>query len=236
MSISVIVPIYNESETIEILTKRIIETFSANNIQGEIIFVDDGSDNKTKEKLAKLEEIKSEVIDIHIITHICNMGKTAAIASGLKKVKYDIIALLDGDLQFFPEDIPRMLSILNTENIHFVNGWRKKRKDPFQRRLVSKFYNALTSILLGPKLKDHNTGLKLFQKNAIPFEVFNIKGVHRYLPSIAYINHCNIKEIPIQHSKRLEGKSRYSFFRIFKGFSSLIKVVAWKKQFKRKKV
>jgi len=222
MDVSIISPFNNEEGTIKELVERLLEVIKTEKIEGEIILVNDGSTDDSLEVLKKISKKNREGTKIKIISHSEKKGKTAAIYAGLKAASKPIIAIIDADLQFLPEDLPQMLRILKEEKeISFVNGCRKNRKDRFFKILFSKIYNFLTNKLLGPTLKDHNTGIKVFYKQAIPVEFLEIKGAHRFLPSIAFNLNYNVKEVPVKYTKRIYGKSKYHLSRIVIGLVSL---------------
>ncbi len=211
MAVSIIVPAYNEEENISLIYKKIREV-----TKDEIIFVDDGSTDKTLEEIKKLSDRK-----VRYISFQRNYGKAAALDAGFKEASNDIIITMDADLQDDPKEIPRFVEAL--ENYDLVSGWKKNRKDPITKTLPSKIFNFLTSRLVGLKLHDYNCGFKGYRKKVV--ENIELYGsLHRYIPALAYWKGFSVAEIPVKHHKRKHGKSKYGMARLLKGFFDLMSV------------
>jgi len=165
----------------------------------------------------------SDRLDLRVIQLRCTHGKATALATGFKEAMGDQIIMMDGDLQDQPEEIPRLLAILN-EGYDLVTGWRIKRKDSFGKVLASRFFNAVTRWLTGVKLHDTNCGLKACRREVI--ESLGIHGeLHRYIPVIAQWKGFKVTEIAVDHQPRRHGISKYGSERFLRGFFDLITVV-----------
>lgn len=216
-SISIIVPMYNEEESIKTLVyglKSVMENYGN---QFEIILIDDGSSDKTGEIT---KELAVGFDFLKVFHHSVNKGKTAAIKTGLRYSSGEILVLIDADLQYEPKDIPKLIELIN-EGFDVVNGWRDRRKDPITKKFSSRTYNFLTRKLFGVKIHDYNSGLKAFKREALK-KMPLLKGQHRYMLVLA--KHCNLRigEIKVQHCERTYGKSKYGIKRLFCGITDLM--------------
>ena len=217
--ISIVIPVYNEEESITELHNKIKETLENINKDYEIIFVDDGSNDKTLEILDRIHQSNDKV---KAISFQRNFGKSAALSVGFKEAAGDIVITMDADLQDDPQEIKRFIEKLN-EGYDMVSGWKYKRKDPLTKRIPSKFFNFLTRVSTGIKIHDFNCGFKAYKKEVIK----NIKiygELHRYIPVIAKWNGFKVGEIKVLHHQRKYGKSKYGSSRLFKGFLDLITI------------
>ncbi len=209
MKLSIIIPIYNEQENIEILyqeiirvIKKLIEDKIINNY--EIIFVNDGSRDNSKKILETLNK-KNE--KLKIIELRKNFGQTPALKAGFDYCSGDLIATMDGDLQNDPRDIPRLIKKLQ-QGYDVVSGWRFKRKDSFLKKLASRMINNLRIMLIGDFLHDYGCSLKLYKKECIKdLELFG--ELHRYITAYLFIKGYKVGEIPVNHRKRKFGKTKY---------------------------
>ena len=218
--LSVIVPCYNEEGNISILYKQITDVLLGLECQFEIIFVNDGSTDKTGQWLDKLAAKDSHVKIIHFKR---NFGQTAAIMAGIDAAEGDIFIPMDGDLQNDASDIPRLLVKLD-EGYDVVSGWRDDRKDAsIKRKLPSKIANWLISKISGVDLHDYGCTLKAYKRDVI-------KGVrlygemHRFIPIYANWQGGKITEIPVTHHPRIQGQSKYGLERVLKVVLDLILV------------
>lgn len=219
VDISIVVPVYNEKESIEELYSRLSEVCQTLKESYEIIFVDDGSNDGSYEILKKIR-IKDK--KVKIIRFQKNFGKTSALSAGFKFSKGKIIVTMDADLQNDPQDIPKLLEVLKS-GYDFVNGWRFERNDPFLKKITSKLFNLLVSTITGVKLHDHNCGLKAFKREIV--ENLSLYGdLHRYLPALANWYGAKITETKVKHKPRRYGKSKFGFKRLVKGMVDLIVV------------
>lgn len=219
MNISVVIPLYNEEENVEILHKRIKEVLDNTGYTYEILYVDDGSRDKT---LDYLEEIQKNDKNVIVLSLRRNFGQTAAFAAGFDLSRGDIVVTMDGDLQNDPSDIPRLVEALKGYDL--VSGWRKKRKDPFfSRRLPSMIANWLISKVTGVRLHDYGCSLKAYRREVI--KNLRLYGeMHRFIPALASWYGVRINEIETTHYPRLRGKSKYGISRTIKVLLDLLTI------------
>ena len=207
--ISVVIPAYNEEENIPILYEKLKKVLENLGEDYEIIFVDDGSTDRTYEIL---KEIAQKDKKVKVIRFRRNFGQTAAMYAGFEHAKGDIIITMDADLQNDPEDIPRLLEKMK-EGYDIVSGWRKDRKDPFlSRKLPSMIANWIISKVTGVHLHDYGCTLKAYKADIA--KNYRLYGdMHRFLPALAKRFGAKITEIPVKHHPRLYGKSKYGIGR-----------------------
>ena len=219
MTVSIVVPLYNEEENVEVLHERIMEVLTSNKIDYEIIYVDDGSDDNT---LQLLDALQSRHKNILVLSLRRNFGQTAAFAAGFDFARGDIVITMDGDLQNDPKDIPRLLDAIKDYDL--VSGWRKKRKDPFiTRRLPSIIANWLISKVTGVRLHDYGCSLKAYRREVV--KNLRLYGeMHRFIPAVASWYGVRLSEIETTHYPRLRGKSKYGISRTIRVLLDLITV------------
>jgi glycosyltransferase involved in cell wall biosynthesis len=221
--VSIVVPIYNEEENLPILYEKIKTVMEELKKQWddkdyEIIFVNDGSSDKSWEIIKSLTEKDYHVVGVNFRR---NFGQTAAMAAGFDIARGEIIITMDGDLQNDPEDIPRLLEKIN-EGYDVVSGWRKDRKDAFlSRTLPSKIANWLISKVTKVHLHDYGCSLKAY-KSEVAKSLDSYGEMHRFLPALARLVGAKITEIPVKHHPRIYGKSKYGISRTFKVILDLI--------------
>lgn len=216
-TLSVVIPAYNEEQTLPILVEQLIKTFKENGIVGEIVIVNDGSTDETG-KIAN--ELSKKYGNIRVFHHKRRMAKTAALHTGFENASGDILAMIDADLQYAPEDLPKLLAKIN-QGYDVVNGWRKNRNDPLLKKFPSSIYNFVSRVSFGLKLHDFNSGLKAFNREAL--EDLNLRrGQHRFFLNIAHHKGYRVGEVEIQHFPRKHGKTKYGFSRMFWGFFDLL--------------
>jgi glycosyltransferase involved in cell wall biosynthesis len=219
MTLSIVIPIYNEEENIQILHEKLKEVLDSLEKEYEILFVDDGSTDRT---LSILEEIQAKDKRVIVLSLRRNFGQTAAFAAGFDFARGDVIITLDSDLQNDPADIPKLLKLIKDNDL--VSGWRKKRKDPFfTRRLPSIVANWLISNVTGVKLHDYGCSLKAYRRDVIK----NLKlygEMHRFIPAVASWYGVRIAEVETIHYPRLRGRSKYGISRTIKVVLDLITV------------
>jgi glycosyltransferase involved in cell wall biosynthesis len=215
-TISIVVPLYNEEESIDKLVSRIVEVSSQFAFAYEIILVDDGS---TDETWKNIERLKESVDNLRAIKFRRNYGQTSAMVAGFDYATGDIIVTLDGDLQNDPADIPRLLAKLD-EGFDIISGWRKDRKDHFARVLPSKIANAIISFTTGVRLHDYGCSLKVYRAECVR-SLHAYGEMHRFFPALASMTGARVTELPVNHLPRRFGTSKYGFNRIFKVFSDI---------------
>jgi glycosyltransferase involved in cell wall biosynthesis len=219
MTISIVIPVYNEEENIRILHEKIRESVDPLKMEYEILYIDDGSIDNT---LKILEEIQSKDPHVVVLSLRRNFGQTAAFAAGFDFARGDIIVTMDGDLQNDPADIPKLIELIKDNDL--VSGWRKKRKDPFfSRRLPSIIANWLISNVTGVKLHDYGCSLKAYRRDVV--KNLRLYGeMHRFIPAVASWYGVRVAEVETTHHPRLRGKSKYGISRTMKVVLDLITV------------
>ena len=219
MTLSVVIPLYNEEENIQLLHERLRKALDPLNQEYEILFVDDGS---TDRSLSLLEKIQADDKRVIVLSLRRNFGQTAAFAAGFDFARGDVVVTMDGDLQNDPTDIPKLLEMIKDNDL--VSGWRKQRKDPFfTRRLPSIIANWLISKVTGVKLHDYGCSLKAYRREVIK----NLKlygEMHRFIPAVASWYGVRVAEVETVHHPRLHGKSKYGISRTIKVVLDLITV------------
>lgn len=223
--ISVVVPIYNEVESLPKLIDAIATSLTANNLSYEMILVDDGSRDGSAE-LLKQQALNRT--DLTAVIFRRNYGQTPAMAAGFKYAKSRVIVTMDGDLQNDPSDISKLLDKLN-EGYDLVSGWRKNRNDATLSRVIpSKIANWVIGKVTGVKLHDYGCSLKAYSSEIIAD--MNLYGeLHRFLPALAFIEGARITEIPVLHHARAYGRSKYGLGRTFRVLMDLLTVFFMKK-------
>jgi glycosyltransferase involved in cell wall biosynthesis len=218
--LSIVIPLYNEEENIEILYREIIAAVDGKYSDFEIIFSNDGSSDGSLERLKKLHQTDKRV---KIINFRKNFGQSAAISAGFNHCKGDVVVTLDGDLQNDPADIPAVVDKLN-EGYDIVNGWRKKRKDKMLTKKIPSFFgNKLISFITRVKLHDYGCSLRAFKKDVA--KSLKLYGeMHRYIPAIASRIGIKSVEIPVNHRERRHGKSQYGLGRTIRVILDLITI------------
>ena len=215
-SISVVVPLYNEDESVEKLVEQLLLTSEASGRHYEIILVDDGS---TDDTWLTIERLNLEKPCLKGIKLRRNFGQTNAMVAGFESADGDIIVTMDGDLQNDASDIPKLLKKLE-EGFDIVSGWRKNRKDHFSRVVPSKVANWIISLTTGVQLHDYGCSLKAYRTECIK-SVKAYGDMHRFFPALASMTGARVTEVPVKHHPRKFGKSKYGFNRIFKVFSDI---------------
>lgn len=218
-TLSIIVPVYNEEESLSELVSQ-IKNACENIDSWELIFIDDGSSDGSVEFLSTLAEDDSHIT---LIRFHRNYGKSAALMEGFKEAQGDYVVTMDADLQDDPAEIPHLIAKLK-EGYDLVSGWKKQRKDPWTKRFPSKIFNRVTRILTGVKIHDFNCGLKIYRSSVVKtIDVYG--GRHRYIPALAGQKKFRVTEIPVNHRPRIFGKTKYGGARFFHGFFDLITIL-----------
>ncbi len=218
MTVSVVIPLYNEEENVEILNERLGAAMKGLGSDYEIVYVDDGSTDGT---LGLLEALQKRDENIVVLSLRRNFGQTAAFAAGFDFARGDVVVTMDGDLQNDPADIPRLLEL--TKDYDLVSGWRRKRQDTFSRTFPSKVANWLISKVTGVRLHDYGCSLKAYRREVVK----NLKlygEMHRFIPAVASWYGVRIAEIETTHHPRLRGKSKYGISRTMKVLLDLVTV------------
>ncbi len=225
LDLSVVVPIYNEAESINTLVEAIADAIKDTQLNYEIICVDDGSKDGSTQKLTELAARRT---DLKAVILRRNYGQTPAMAAGFQCAQGDVIVTLDGDLQNDPADIPMLLAKLD-EGYDLVSGWRKKRQDAALTRLLpSKIANWIIGKVTGVKLHDYGCSLKAYRSELVAD--MNLYGeLHRFLPALAYIEGARITEVPVRHHARRFGQSKYGLGRTIRVVMDLLTVFFMKK-------
>jgi len=219
MKVSVIIPVFNEVESIKELyaqLKKGLEEYTPY----EIIFVDDGSSDGSVETIKKLSELDNSIIFIQFHR---NYGKSAALSEGFKYANGNYVVTMDADLQDDPSEIKNLINKLE-EGYDLVSGWKKDRKDPLSKRLPSKLFNFVTRIVTGVRIHDFNCGLKIYKKAVVKtLELYG--GRHRYIPAMAGQKRFKVTEIIVNHRPRIYGETKYGGSRLFHGLFDLISIL-----------
>ncbi|MBR8831296.1 MAG: Dodecaprenyl-phosphate galacturonate synthase [Chroococcopsis gigantea SAG 12.99] len=225
LTLSIVIPVYNEVESLPLLLDKISTVLTAHDLTYEIICVDDGSTDGTTDLLTRLARCRH---DLKAVILRRNYGQTPAMAAGFNYATGQVIITLDGDLQNDPEDIPRLLTALES-GYDLVSGWRKHRQDDKLTRLLpSKIANNLIGKVTGVKLHDYGCSLKAYRSELIAD--MNLYGeLHRFLPALAYIEGAKITEIQVNHHARRFGKSKYGLGRTIRVMMDLLTVFFIKK-------
>ena len=218
--ISIIIPVFNESESIGYLLDEVLNVMQNNKFNCELIVVNDGSNDNTS---TVLTELTIKIKELSVISLRKNYGQTAAMAAGFDNSKGEIVITLDGDLQNDPNDIPKLISHIN-EGYDLICGWRYERKDKLiNRRIPSKIANKLIANVTGLKLHDYGCSLKAFKKEIVD-DIKLYGELHRFLPVLANIEGAKIKEIKVNHRSRKYGSSKYGIDRTFRVLMDLLTV------------
>lgn len=222
IDVSVVVPLYNEEESLSELMAWIERVCTRNSLTYEVIMVDDGSTDGSWSVVERLKEEYGE--KLNAIRFARNYGKSAALYCGFEAAEGEVVFTMDADLQDSPEEIPEMRRMVLEEGYDLVSGWKKHRYDPISKRWPSKFFNATARSVSGIKLHDFNCGLKCYRKKVIKsIEVYG--EMHRYIPILAkYAGFKRIGEKVVQHQARKYGVSKFGIERMVKGYLDLISV------------
>ena len=221
LDISVVVPLYNEEESLPELVQWIDRVAVSNNLSYEIILIDDGS---TDNSWSVVEKLKTQYTYIKGLSFLRNYGKSAALYEGFKLAEGEVVFTMDADLQDSPDEIPEMRRMILEDGYDLVSGWKKRRYDPISKRWPSKFFNLTARVVSGIKLHDFNCGLKAYRRKVVKsIEVYG--EMHRYIPILA--KHAGFKRIGekvVEHRERKYGVSKFGIERMVKGYLDLISV------------
>lgn len=221
MDISVVVPLYNEEESLPELMAWIDQVMLANSFSYEVVFVDDGSTDTSWEVITAL---KSSFAAVKGIKFRRNYGKSAALNVAFEAAQGDVVITMDADLQDSPDEIPELFRRIKEEKYDIVSGWKKKRYDPITKTVPTKLFNAATRKMSGIKLNDFNCGLKAYRSDVVKsIEVYG--EMHRYIPVIAkWAGFTKIGEQVVEHRARKYGTTKFGFSRFINGFLDLLSI------------
>jgi glycosyltransferase involved in cell wall biosynthesis len=222
MNISVVIPLFNEEESLPELMAWIARVMDTHNYTYEVIMIDDGSNDDSWQVIEKL---KTEYPHLRGIKFRRNYGKSPALNTAFQVSKGDVVITMDADLQDSPEEIPELYRMIVDQKLDMVSGWKKKRHDPISKRWPSKFFNFITSVTSGIKLHDFNCGLKAYRASVVKsIEIFG--EMHRYIPVLAKrAGFKKIGEKVVEHQARKYGKSKFGIERFINGYLDLLTVL-----------
>jgi glycosyltransferase involved in cell wall biosynthesis len=223
IGLSVIIPVYDEMESLPELMQWIEQVINKNDLgPAEVIFVDDGS---TDDSWKVITDLKKSYPRINAIRFRRNYGKSAALQKGFEAANGDIVITMDSDLQDSPEEIPELMRMIREENFDLVSGWKKNRKDPISKRWPSKIFNAVTRRASGIKLHDFNCGLKAYKNEVVKnIEVYG--EMHRYIPVMAkWAGFKRVGEKVVNHQARKYGSSKFGWERMVTGFLDIMSIM-----------
>jgi glycosyltransferase involved in cell wall biosynthesis len=222
MDISVVVPLFNEEESLPELTAWVDRVMKANDFSYEIWMIDDGS---TDDSWNVVEQLRADNPNVKAIKFQRNYGKSPALFVGFKHVQGDVVITMDADLQDSPDEIPELYRMVKEDGFDLVSGWKQKRHDPIGKTLPSKFFNAVTRKVSGIHLHDFNCGLKAYRNNVVKsIEVYG--DMHRHMPLLAkWAGFKNIGEKVVEHRARKYGYSKFGVSRLVTGFLDLLSLM-----------
>jgi glycosyltransferase involved in cell wall biosynthesis len=221
MDISLIIPLYNEEESLPELSSWIDRACKDSGLEYEIIFIDDGSSDTSWQVIEELIKANNNIKGIKFRR---NYGKSAALNTGFESAKGDVVITMDADLQDSPDEIPDLYKLIKEDGFDLISGWKKKRHDPFGKTFPSKFFNWTTRKISKIKLHDFNCGLKAYKNEVVKnIEVYG--EMHRYIPVIArWAGYTKIGEKVVQHFPRKYGKTKFGMERMIKGYLDLLSI------------
>jgi glycosyltransferase involved in cell wall biosynthesis len=222
MDISVVIPLYNEVESLPELHDWIVKVMDTNHFSYEIIFIDDGSNDGSWEVI---EELKQKNFHVHGIKFRRNYGKSAGLNVGFQATKGDVVITMDADLQDSPDEIPQLYKRIKEEKLDIISGWKQKRYDPLSKTIPTKLFNWATRSMSGiHNLHDFNCGLKAYRKDVVKnIEVYG--EMHRYIPVIAkWAGFKKIDEQIVEHRARKYGVTKFGLNRFINGFLDLLSI------------
>jgi len=222
MNLSVVIPLLNEADSLQELHDWIVQVMQSNRFSYEILFIDDGSTDKSWQKITTLSKQNKSVRGIRFLQ---NFGKSQALNIGFKEAKGDVVITMDADLQDSPDEIPELYRLINDENYHLVSGWKKKRYDSkIRKNLPSKIFNWAARKTSGLSLHDFNCGLKSYKLEVV--KSIDVYGeMHRYIPVLAKHQGFNrITETVVKHQARKYGETKFGMSRFTNGFLDLLSI------------
>lgn len=221
LDISVVVPVFDEEESLPELCQWISRVMQAHGFSYEVLLIDDGSGDSSWDVITKIN-----LGDAHFkgIRFNRNYGKSAALQTGFRACQGNVVITMDADLQDSPDEIPELYKMIRKDGFHLVSGWKKKRNDPLSKTIPSRFFNKVTSMISGIKLHDFNCGLKAYDKNVV--KNITVYGeMHRYIPVIAkWAGFKKITEKVVEHRARKFGITKFGWERFMNGFLDLLSI------------
>jgi glycosyltransferase involved in cell wall biosynthesis len=221
VAISVIVPVLDEADSVAELATRVTGVLEGLGRSFEILFVDDGSTDATP---ARVRAIRERDPRVKLVRLRRNFGKAAALSAGFDHCLGEIVVTMDGDLQDDPDEIPRLLAMLEEQDLDLVSGWKRRRQDPASKRLPSRLFNWVTRQLAQVDLHDFNSGFKVYRREVLG-EIAIYGELHRYIPVLASRRGFQVGEVEVKHHPRRHGSSKYGWDRFYKGLLDLITVL-----------
>lgn len=217
--LTIVIPVFNEDQTLSRLRDELDEVAQREQLDLEIIFVDDGSTDRSWEEIESLVSRDKRIQGIRLRR---NFGKAAALSAGFEAARGDLVFTMDADLQDDPHEIPKFLEAMGRD-LDVVSGWKKVRHDPWHKVIPSRVFNALVSRMTGVHLHDHNCGFKCYRRDI--FREIRLYGeLHRFVPVLAAARGWRVGEVVVHHRPREFGRSKYGFQRFIKGFLDLLTV------------
>lgn len=211
LDLSVVIPLYNEATVIETLHRRLSNTLESLGNSSEVIYVDDGSTDGTR---GILQQLHLQDPKVKVIVFNRNYGQHAAVLAGFERAQGEVVVTLDGDLQNPPEEIPKLLGKLK-EGHDVVGGWREGREDVLLRRILSFLINRVTSLVVGVKMRDYGCMLRAYRRSVVE-QVCRSQEASSFIPALANCFASSVAEVPVAHSPRQSGRSRYTPFRLLR--------------------
>ncbi len=226
--VSVVIPLYNEEDSLKELYQQLRSVLQRSNYRYELVFVDDGSTDRSFQNLLDLRRNDQR---IKIIRFRRNFGKSAALAVGFEKALGTYVVTMDADLQDDPAEIPSLIKKLE-DGHDLVSGWKKVRKDPVTKTIPSKFFNFVTRVMTGIRIHDFNCGLKAYRNEVV--KTVNVYGeLHRYIPVLAHNAGFKVTEMIVRHRPRKFGRTKFGIGRFWKGYLDLVTVLFTTRYFRR---
>lgn len=227
--LSIVIPLFNEAASLLELHEKISAAVQESRMHAEIIFIDDGSTDRSFEALREIHQRDRRV---RVVRFRRNFGKSAALAAGFKSANGQFIVTMDADLQDDPAEIKHLVDELQRGDFDLISGWKKHRHDPFIKKISSKIFNRVTGFMTGLRLHDINCGLKAYRREVT--STIPVYGeLHRFLPVLAFKEGFRVGEVVVKHHPRKHGKSKFGPSRFTKGFFDLITVLFLSRYTKR---
>jgi dolichol-phosphate mannosyltransferase len=221
IDVSVVVPVYNETDNIGPLLERVRATLDGTGLGWEMVAVDDGSSDGSGERL---EELAREHERLRVLHFRTNCGQSAGLDAGFQHARGRLVAILDADLQTYPEDLPELIEILETEGVDAVVGIRTERHDSGWKRFSSRFANGVRNRITREDIEDTGCPIKVFRAEAIR-SIKMFTGMHRFLPTLLRMEGFTVRQVPVRHTERTAGTSKYGTWdRAFSGLRDALAV------------